>query len=305
VVRYNSSSYILEFSQSLLTTGTAFDEPRIASPAKASGSTRWSSCVCQMDINTNSSDIFFVCSDLGLNLSPIYSLTNGNPTQLTNTITSQPLNPLWMDIYNRPSIAYNNTDCNSISVNYYSVSIRTHLGVEIDDLFNASSYPNCTYRVISSALALPANTLQVNNCLCNGDPNATCGRFSDVKVATFTNNSTSPVNHYSHVFDCLGSWRAYNGQIKPVNHIKVNPKMSICSVHPNPTSENIFLNIIEKEGYNYQIYNSLGLLVKSGIISANNVSTDYEINTKDLMPGIYQISISGTAITNSLKFIKQ
>jgi hypothetical protein len=210
-----------------------------------------------------------------------------------------------MDIYNRPSIAYNNTDCNSISVNYYSVSIRTHLGVEIDDLFNASSYPNCTYRVISSALALPANTLQVNNCLCNGDPNATCGRFSDVKVATFTNNSTSPVNHYSHVFDCVGSWRAYNGQIKPVNHIKVNPKMSICSVHPNPTSENIFLNIIEKEGYNYQIYNSLGLLVKSGIISPNNVSTDYEINTKDLIPGIYQISLSGTATNNILKFIKQ
>ena len=310
VCRYNSSSFILEFSQGLINAGASFDEPRIASPANASGSTRWSACVCQMDASATS-DIFFVCSDNSYNLSPVYSLAYGNPFQLTNTITAQPLNPLWNDIYNRPSIAYNSESCNSISVNYYSNTLRNHLGVEIDNLFNATSYPNCTYRVISSAN--PGNTLLIDACGCIGEPNATCGRYSDLKVAVF--NCTTPqlnpitlqwtLAHYSHVYDCLGSWRAFNSQIKPVKNITSKLYVGATSIHPNPTTENLFMSNLSEGIYTYQIYNSLGLLTKTGTLNVSDLHTESAINVGGLVPGFYQISIKGINSSSNLTFIKQ
>lgn len=307
VCRYNSSTFILEFSQVLLLSGTTFDEPRIASPAKASGPTRWSACVCQLDANTLTSDIFFVCSDNSYNLSQVYSLAYGNPVQLTNTITGQTLNPLWNDIYNRPSIAYNNINCNSISVNYYNVSLRNHFGVEIDNLFSASSNPFCTYRILSSTN--PANTLQVNNCLCYGEPNATCGRFSDIKVATFTCNlmqsSLPKISHYSHVYDCVGSWRAFNSQIKPVKNITPKLYVGATSIHPNPTTENLFMSNLSEGIYTYQIYNSLGLLTKTGTLNVSDLHTESPINVGGLVPGFYQISIKGINSSSNFNFVKQ
>lgn len=75
------------------------------------------------------------------------------------------------------------------------------------------------------------------------------------------------------------------------------PTMSISAseiksidIYPNPASNEIQIQLPSSDIYNLQLYNAIGLLVKSKTITSNKTS----IAVSDLPNGVYYISISGT-----------
>ena len=97
----------------------------------------------------------------------------------------------------------------------------------------------------------------------------------------------------------------YNGNFKYANITQVNfDKKSFVSVFPNPTSNNLFINVSnDYEGASVKFTDELGREVISQNISASNINT---INTESLSPGIYYVMIdNGSGEVNKTKITIQ
>ena len=77
-------------------------------------------------------------------------------------------------------------------------------------------------------------------------------------------------------------------------------------IHPNPTENNIFLNVVSGESneINYTIYNSFGVVVLSKNLGEHLRIVNEEIDLSSLNEGIYHIRISSGNQSDSKTFIK-
>ena len=78
-------------------------------------------------------------------------------------------------------------------------------------------------------------------------------------------------------------------------------------IHPNPTENNIFLNVVSGElnEINYSIYNSFGVVVLSKKLGEHLRIVNEEIDLSSLNEGIYHIRISSGNQSDSKTFIKK
>jgi len=65
------------------------------------------------------------------------------------------------------------------------------------------------------------------------------------------------------------------------------------NIYPNPTSDEIQIQLRTNDNYSLQMYNAVGQLVKSKTVTINKTS----ITVSDLANGVYYISISGEGLT--------
>jgi hypothetical protein len=77
-------------------------------------------------------------------------------------------------------------------------------------------------------------------------------------------------------------------------------EISTMSVYPNPCIHSLFLNYSADGNMPYQLTDSMGRVVSSGNLSFTNQFA--EIQTNNLTPGLYSISINDEVIT---RFVKQ
>ena len=77
-------------------------------------------------------------------------------------------------------------------------------------------------------------------------------------------------------------------------------------IHPNPTENNIFLNVVSGESneINYTIYNSFGVVVLSKNLGEHLRIVNEEIDLSSLNEGIYHIRLSSGNQSDSKTFIK-
>ncbi len=74
-------------------------------------------------------------------------------------------------------------------------------------------------------------------------------------------------------------------------------------LYPNPSRERLNVKTAKMESYAYQIYNSTGMILKSGNFS--DMQYNHELNVQDLATGIYVLSLySNNARTEYHTFIK-
>jgi hypothetical protein len=78
-------------------------------------------------------------------------------------------------------------------------------------------------------------------------------------------------------------------------------------IHPNPTENNIFLNVVSGESneINYTIYNSFGVVVLSKNLGEHNRIVNEEIDLSSLNEGIYHIRLLSGNQSDSKTFIKK
>ena len=78
-------------------------------------------------------------------------------------------------------------------------------------------------------------------------------------------------------------------------------------IHPNPTENNIFLNVISGESKEiiYTIYNSFGVVVLSKNLGEHLIVVNEEIDLSFLNEGIYHIRLSSGNQSDSKTFIKK
>ncbi len=80
----------------------------------------------------------------------------------------------------------------------------------------------------------------------------------------------------------------------------LNVGLSGISVYPNPTSDELNLNVSEKFiGKNYQIFSTNGTLVKTGKIETLKT----QISLAGLAKGSYSINIAN--LDQAIKFVKK
>ncbi len=79
------------------------------------------------------------------------------------------------------------------------------------------------------------------------------------------------------------------------------------TIHPNPTENNVFLNVVsgEVKTIEYSIYNSFGLVVLTKDLGLHNRIINEEIDLSTLNDGIYHIRVSVGDTYESKTFIKQ
>ena len=88
----------------------------------------------------------------------------------------------------------------------------------------------------------------------------------------------------------------YNGTSAQTNE----NSLPLASVHPNPTTGEITITSNELHSQFYSLYNSLGQLVASGMLNAENTT----LSIQEFAPGIYTLQLQGEKNT-TLKIVKE
>ena len=88
----------------------------------------------------------------------------------------------------------------------------------------------------------------------------------------------------------------YNGTSAHTNQ----NSLPLASVHPNPTTGEITITSNELHSQFYSLYNSLGQLVASGMLNAENTT----LSIQEFAPGIYTLQLQGEKNT-TLKIVKE
>lgn len=79
------------------------------------------------------------------------------------------------------------------------------------------------------------------------------------------------------------------------------------TIHPNPTENNVFLNVVsgEVKSIQYSIYNSFGVIVLSKDLGLHNRIINEELDLSSLNSGLYHIRVSVGDSFESKTFIKK
>jgi hypothetical protein len=77
-------------------------------------------------------------------------------------------------------------------------------------------------------------------------------------------------------------------------------------VYPNPTSDEITLNIISgvASNWTYEVYNTYGSVKLSGIFTTTDLNVVLPLELSDLDPGMYQLKVSNGELSKYKLFIK-
>lgn len=110
-----------------------------------------------------------------------------------------------------------------------------------------------------------------------------------VEIVLFATNSCDALNYTTDTFSIF---------VKDFTVTNVFPVNKNCKFFPNPVTSNITLSDYIL-GYKYFIYNSTGIMVKSGLIDSNLI----ECNS--LNQGVYHFQIKGKQKIESYSFIKE
>ena len=78
------------------------------------------------------------------------------------------------------------------------------------------------------------------------------------------------------------------------------------SVYPNPATDKISIRSTEmiKGKTVLSVVNSIGKVIESVELEANDLSQGYSLDTEGLSPGLYTILLRGAEVAGSAKFIK-
>jgi len=123
-----------------------------------------------------------------------------------------------------------------------------------------------------------------------------------------TNTSSS---YYSYTDEDIFKGRNYyrllqvdiDGQQSYSKIIEIStPADRATLLYPNPSKDKLVIRFNQKEEVLYKIYNSTGLLLKNGSLSANKYQ--HEINVVDLIPGQYVLQIIEGEYSETHNFIK-
>lgn len=119
-------------------------------------------------------------------------------------------------------------------------------------------------------------------------------------------NWQGDLNFYCGDIDDIGIWNRalsqqeitdlYNG----TNANAAESNLSTANVHPNPTTGEITITSNETFLQSYSLYNSLGQLVASGMLNAENTT----FSIQEFAPGIYTLQLQGEKNT-TLKIVKE
>ena len=112
--------------------------------------------------------------------------------------------------------------------------------------------------------------------------------------------------HWEGKIDDIGIWNRALSQQEILNlyngtsaHTDEN-SFPLASVHPNPTTGEITITSNETNNKSYSLYNSLGQLVASGMLNAENTT----LSIQEFAPGIYTLQLQGEKNT-TLKIVKE
>ena len=142
----------------------------------------------------------------------------------------------------------------------------------------------------------------------NGVLNSTSnGIFAspDIPCSLFFGNSGNNIG-FNGDLDDIGIWNRaltqqeitdlYNGTSAHTNE----NSLPLASVHPNPTTREITITSNDLHSQFYSLYNSLGQLVASGMLNAENTT----LSIQEFAPGIYTLQLQGEKNT-TLKIVKE
>jgi hypothetical protein len=78
------------------------------------------------------------------------------------------------------------------------------------------------------------------------------------------------------------------------------------NVYPNPTSDDITMNIISGSANNwtYEVYNTYGSVKLSGIFTTTDLNVVIPLSLSNLDPGMYQLKVSNGELSKHKLFIK-
>jgi hypothetical protein len=78
-------------------------------------------------------------------------------------------------------------------------------------------------------------------------------------------------------------------------------------VYPNPTSDDMTLNIISgtaNGNWSYEVYNTYGSVKLSGIFTTSDMNVVLPLELSNLDPGMYQLKVSNGQLSKHKLFIK-
>ena len=206
-------------------------------------------------------------------------------------------------------------------------------------LFNKGCYPNLSFRFYFDGSPISDISTQNNLQFVSGPPPSTSWNnyittYDGIQIKLyingnlvdsdffqgFLNDTNEPLiigarqdgqncqvqSHFYGAIDDIGIWNRalsqqeitdlYNGTSAQTNE----NSLPLASVHPNPTTGEITITSNELHSQFYSLYNSLGQLVASGMLNAENTT----LSIQEFAPGIYTLQLQGEKNT-TLKIVKE
>jgi hypothetical protein len=296
------------FTNTPITNGGQYFEPRIACPAFGSGGqSNWAIAVA--DQQTNNISIWSEIAGMGLS-----SQVDVGSTPTVQMYGSN-INPTVGGTFNdRATISFNS--CTTFSVNWINYNTQPPgtvsgsdfvLGVEIDDAIGSLTIQN----LIPVTLITPIiGASALSQRLPLWAPHSVCGRFGNSnKFASFITNEPMYSSVFAKVtfqnFDCNTSlWRSSTANSNMSSKKVTTPVNSSIEVFPNPCVD--YLKISSKgqspQLIEISIVNTLGQIMSVQSVNVNN-SNDIIINTNQLPAGNYLIRSTfedGSIITKQI-----
>ncbi|QTD37869.1 T9SS type A sorting domain-containing protein [Polaribacter batillariae] len=106
------------------------------------------------------------------------------------------------------------------------------------------------------------------------------------------------VLHSGFLYVALNYNDIYKKNISTLNTVSYSRENKV-SIYPNPV--NSFINISIHKNFNWALYNTNGIKVKSGYFSESNK----KIEVNELANGVYFLKLTGHKIAETIKFIKE
>jgi hypothetical protein len=296
------------FTNTPITNGGQYFEPRIACPAIGSGGqSNWAIAVA--DQQTNNISIWSEIVGMGLS-----SQVDVGSTPTAQMYGSN-INPTVGGTFNdRATISFNS--CTTFSVNWINYNTQPAgtvdandwiLGVEIDDAIGSLTIQNLIPVTLISPII---GASQVSARLPIWAPNSVCGRFGNSnKFASYIADYPPYFGNFAKVcfqnFDCSTSlWRSSTANSNMSSKKVTTPVNSSIEVFPNPCVD--YLKISSKgqspQLIEISIVNTLGQIMSVQSVNVNN-SNDIIINTNQLPAGNYLIRSTfedGSIITKQI-----
>lgn len=166
--------------------------------------------------------------------------------------------------------------------------------------FNKNGTFEDSENILNFPVAIPTGPITGNFTVPN---NAVEGQPLRMRVVAFyvgdvNAGLTLPAEYLCGVNFQYGEVEDYNVVISDALGTNEVTKKDNFGIYPNPVNDILNVTKVSNKA-NFEIHNAVGQLVKSGVITNN------QIRVADLVKGTYIISIKDNAISESIKFIKK
>ena len=240
-----------------------------------------------------------------INASSINNVNNANNNQCVfNTI---PLNGFALDF-------------NWGSSNKYALWASTGSGWNV--LYNSPSVSNVSINTWNQMVVVKNNTnyyLYINGVLDKTYTNSIVVPSNFSKFSIGSTDSLVTQETFNGKLDDFGVWDTVLTQSQITTIFQSNSagireniiQSNFCSVYPNPTNQNLSIDINEDFLYKLDneiaitIYSVEGKLIKSVKLNKDELESNHKLNTENLSKGLYLLKLSSGNYRQNIKFIKE